>query len=302
MINLQPRDSIVTETTKARPPLFRALGSDEPPQTVTIAGTEYELAELYKHDSWAATARYRPKSTCGASGNARTEDVVCKFNRVQPIFGIPVSWLGKLLASREANAYRVFDSVAGVCEDPGPVEAGGKIHRNAVGHYFVEGHPLSLNEKVSATFFIELRQMLREIHEAGFAFVDLHKRENILVGEDGKPYLTDFQISFQTRNGLLWKWPPGNWLLKIFQQSDLFCLSKHVRKHQPEKINELDLQGFEHPPWWIRAHRLIAVPFRQTRRRLLSAIGVRDKSGRSASEEFAEHAFRCDQEHSHRAA
>lgn len=287
----------MTAKTKERPALFRALGNDEPPAAISIGGVAYEIAELYKHDSWAATARYRrqnPGVPCVAEPNT---DVVCKFNRVQPILGISVSWLGKLLAMREENAYRVFEDVDGVCEAAGPIEADGKVHQNAVGHYFVDGHPLANNEQVSQRFFFELRQMLREIHAAGFAFVDLHKRENILVGDDGKPYLTDFQISFQTRNGRLWKVPPGKWLLRIFQQSDLFCLSKHVRKHQPELIHQLDLQGFEQPPWWIKLHRMIAVPFRQTRRRFLSVIGVRDKSGRSASEAFAEHAFRCEQEH-----
>ena len=283
--------------TKDRPPLFRALGKNEPPAIVTIGGHEYELEELYKHDSWAATARYVPTSDAQDQ-----REVVCKFNRIQPIMGLPVSWLGRLLASREANAYQVFDAVPGVCEDAGEIVADGKVHRNAVAHFFVDGHPLATGEPLEETFLFELRQMLREIHAQGFAFVDLHKRENILVGDDGKPYLTDFQISFQTKNGALWKLPPGKWILKIFQQSDLFCLSKHVRKHRPDLMHQLDLQGFEEPPWWIKAHRMIAVPFRQARRKLLSLIGIRDKSGRSASENFAEHAFRCEQEQTRQAA
>ena len=45
-------------------------------------------------------------------------------------------------------------------------------------------------------------------------------------------------------------------------------------------------------PWWIRLHRLVGVPFRTCRRALLTALGIRSRSGRSSSEVFPELAHR----------
>jgi hypothetical protein len=45
-------------------------------------------------------------------------------------------------------------------------------------------------------------------------------------------------------------------------------------------------------PWWIRAHRCVAVPFRTVRRRLLTVLGIRSRSGHAFSEAFPEVAHR----------
>jgi hypothetical protein len=42
----------------------------------------------------------------------------------------------------------------------------------------------------------------------------------------------------------------------------------------------------------VRAHRLVARPFRELRRRLLVKLGVRSGKGRVETELFAEHALR----------
>ncbi len=48
-----------SQLVRPRPALFRALGRDEPPSVVTIGGEKHELIEIFKHDSWAATALTR---------------------------------------------------------------------------------------------------------------------------------------------------------------------------------------------------------------------------------------------------
>ena len=60
---------------RERPQLLRALGRSEPPLLVTVDGELYSRAEVFKHDSWAATASYR-------SADGRM--IVCKFNRQAP--------------------------------------------------------------------------------------------------------------------------------------------------------------------------------------------------------------------------
>lgn len=270
------------ETTRKRPPILRALGAQDPPLTIWFQGQEFGRREVYKHDSWAATALYV----------GTEEKLVCKFNRTQPIFGIPMSWLGRMLAHREANAYQRLMHVQGVPGGNVGVSDGQQEYVTAVAHGFVEGHPLQPGEEVGDAFFSQLKEVLQQVHAEGLAYVDLHKRENVLVGDDGRPHLVDFQISFQTRNKILWRLPPWSWVLRMFQASDEFCLAKHVRNHRPDQLAMLGLQQYTNPPWWIRMHRCVAVPFRQMRRKLLSWIRVRDRNGTATSEQFAEHAFR----------
>jgi hypothetical protein len=261
---------------KPRPPLFRALGAAEPPESVVVDGARYARVELFKHDSWAATALY-----AGAAGR-----IVCKFNRVQPVLGVPMAWLGRRLAEREHRALSRLADLPQIPKPLGPVYADGKRFRNAVARSFVAGHPLGKDERVGPQFFASLRKALREMHVRGIAYVDLHKRENVIVGDDGKPYLVDFQISFDATVPRL-RWVPG--LRAAFEQlcvGDLYHLEKHVRRAAADEYAPPEI------PAWLRLHRLVAVPFRQLRRRLLVARGIRTGRGAVASEVFAEDAVR----------
>ncbi|MEM7558838.1 MAG: hypothetical protein AAF394_06925 [Planctomycetota bacterium] len=272
-------------TVKQRPAVLRALGDCDPPQTVEIAGRVFEREDIFKHDSWAATALYR-------SQRDPEMRVVCKFNRTHPVFLLPMRWLGKLLAKREEFAFRELFDVAGIPQWSGVVRQDGIELTNAVAHEFVPGRPLKSNERVDDDFFLRLKTILEALHQAGFAYVDLHKRENVIVDVNGHPALIDFQISMQPTPKWIWKLPGMKSLLRLFQSTDRFCLYKHVRSCRADQIGLLGLSSYRRIPWWIRMHRMIAVPFRQTRRRLLAWLRIRNRAGASTSEYFPEHAFR----------
>ncbi len=281
---------------RPRPSLFRALGPQDPPEFIDIAGRQYRQQEVYKHDSWAATALYRDVDldTNTASLNLPAQHiVVCKFNRQYPILGLPMKWLGRRLARREQRALVKLQHIEGLPAACDSVYQAGEKLEYAVAHEYLPGHPLQANEQVNDAFFPELTRMLDELHAAGFAYVDLHKRENVLVGRDSKPKLIDFQVSFQPP-GRVTSWLPGYTILcELLQRTDRFCLYKHVRHHRPDLLPALGYESAQAPPWWIRLHRVVAVPFRQARRRLLTWLRIRDRSGKATSEQFAEHAFRC---------
>lgn len=283
-----------SSSVRSRPAMLRALGLDEPPHCVVIQGVSYERLEIFKHDSWAATALYKRINEQGES----PEKVVCKFNRIQSIGPIPMRWLGKRLAAREAFAYQQLHRLSGIPKGDDNVQhPNGRPMTHVVQHEFLEGHPLQENEPLADTFFPALKSLLQGVHEAGFAYVDLHKRENVLVLSDGSPGLIDFQISLHPLPRYLRLVPGMKWLHSMFRRSDDFCLSKHVSRLRPDQLSELGYPVQLELPWWIRIHRMVAVPFRQTRRKLLSLIRVRDASGRSGSERFAEHAFRTGTNH-----
>jgi predicted Ser/Thr protein kinase len=267
---------------RPRPALFRALGKHEPPVQVDIAGQVYRRAAIFKHDSWAATALY-----VSPSGN-----VVCKFNRRKSILGLPMRWLGRLLARRETRILGLLAGAVSVPRPRGPVLVAGRAAANAAAHDYVPGHPLRVGEAVNNEFFPRLRELLRNIHGRGIAYVDLHKRENILVGDDGRPYLIDFQISVAWPKPLRFLGFLQRALLRLLQRSDEYHLVKHVSLCRPDQVSLIARGLAAGRPWWIRLHRAFAVPFRWLRRRLLVVLGIRRGRGRAASEYFPEEAVR----------
>jgi len=61
-------------------------------------------------------------------------------------------------------------------------------------HDFVPGTDLHADLPLTAEFFGQLEKLFADLHERHVAYVDSNKRENILFGEDGRPWLIDFQI------------------------------------------------------------------------------------------------------------
>jgi len=169
----------------------------------------------------------------------------------------------------------------------GPVSAGEDVLDNAVAREYVVGHPLGNREPVDDHFFHKLERLLQGMHERRVVYVDLHKRENIIVTEAGEPCLIDFQIS------LLWpSWLPMGPLFKIFSRSDDYHLMKHWSRCRPDQCGFGHEELEERKPWWIRVHRQVARPVRELRRRILVKVGVRSGRGRVETEVFAEHALR----------
>jgi len=81
-------------------------------------------------------------------------------------------------------------------------------------------------------------------------------------------------------------------VLRLLQRSDDYHLLKHRVKHRPDQVGMSAAEFERLRPWWIRAHRCVAVPFRTVRRRLLTALGIRSKTGHAFSEAFPEVAHR----------
>jgi hypothetical protein len=255
---------------RQRPPLLRALGHAEPPAIVEVHGCRFRQVTVYKHDSWAATALY---------ADADGTHIVCKFNRIQPVFGIPMRWLGRWLAGRELRMLETLADEPHIPAPCGDVLICGRRAAHCVAHAFVPGRPLVRHMPLSPDFFPLLESLLERVHRRGIAYVDLHKRENVLVGEDGRPYLIDFQISLQ-----LPQQGPAGALLRMLQRCDAYHLAKHLRRRQIDQGMPVAAPRSAGRPWIIRLHRRIAVPLRTSRRQLLVWLGIRTAGGRAHTE------------------
>src|SRR5581483_11680614 len=109
-------------------------------------------------------------------------------NRQQGVAGLPLRWLGRLLARREEAVLRRLADLPNIPLCAGDVTVDGVKLPYAVAHDFIPGHPLGERERVGDNFFPDLLALLAEVHRRDIAYVDLHKRENVIVGADGRPY------------------------------------------------------------------------------------------------------------------
>jgi hypothetical protein len=196
-----------------------------------------------------------------------------------------------LLAAREQWFMARLAGIQGIPVGLGPVFVDGRPLPNAVAHEWIAGHALAEGERVDDRFFPMLTVILEAVHRRGVAHVDLHKRENLLVDDAGRPHLIDYQISFGLPTGGVSAFFLGG-LLRLLQRCDEYHLLKHRVKHRPDQIGLTLADMHRMRPWWIRAHRCVAVPFRTVRRRLLAALRIRSRTGHAHSEVFPEVAHR----------
>jgi hypothetical protein len=244
-----------------RPPLFRALGRHEPPAVIGINGRLFKRQQILKHDSWAATARY---------GDEEGELLACKFNRQYRLFILPMGWLGRLLGRRECKILRLMQHLDGFPRWAGPVTAEGKDCPNAVAHHWIHGTPFNpWTCVVDDRFFPRLWSMVEALHRQGIAYVDMSKWENILVGDDGKPYLIDYQIHFEWTGGWLL-----NWWLNWLQAADRYHLYRHWLRARPEQLPPEDRVLSKHRPSIVAFAEALGPPLRSLRRSVLQMAGI----------------------------
>jgi hypothetical protein len=206
-----------------------------------------------------------------------------------------MDWLGAALARREAWMLKELADQPAIPRWSGDVHVEGRLARNAVAHDWIPGHPLCTGEVVNDDFFPTLKALLAEMHRRGIAYVDLHKRENIIVGDDGRPYLIDFQISQSLPDLWVCKNLFTQPILWLLQKSDDYHLRKHEVMHRPDQAGMTEADLARSRPWWIRVHRLFAQPARALRRQLLVLLGVRSRGGRATTEVFPEDAVQAEQ-------
>ena len=161
--------SDTTAKGKPRPALFRALGHNEPPTEISADGQQYVQVNILKHDSWAATGMY-----CHADD--ASQKIIAKFNRQQSILGIPMKWLGRILASGEHTIMKVMDDEPTIAHSFDVIAIDGKPVHHVAAHRYIEGHPLTPNDRVSDEFFPTLKAGLEKLHARKIAYVDMNNR------------------------------------------------------------------------------------------------------------------------------
>jgi hypothetical protein len=231
---------------------MRALGRDDLPARLEVSGRTLHRLATAKHDFWAATGFYADDAGRRA---------VLKVYRTTRFAGTPLRWLGRWQCGREVAFYQHLADLSCVPALLGRVGDTGYLRA------FVAGHPLSHERPLPDGFWPRLDIAMHEVHRRGVAYVDSNKPENVLVGDDGHPYLIDFQIAW--RCGPRADHALGRWWLARLQREDLYHVLKHKRRFARESMTPTELESVRRRSLLIRAHRLINRPYRMVRRPLL---------------------------------
>ncbi|HZL36853.1 MAG TPA: hypothetical protein VFC78_16150 [Tepidisphaeraceae bacterium] len=242
---MEPNDSRAIDRTQHPDRIWywmRALGRDGLPDRVEVNGVTWHLARSVKHDFVAATGFY---------DDAAGQRVVLKIGRTASMFGLPMAWLGKWSCRREVHFYQKLADLPNIPRVLGTVGKTGFVHE------YVQGRPLCKDKPVPDGFFGQLMDLLAELHRRGIAYVDTNKPENILLGDDGRPHLIDFQISWDHRP-----------MLRHLQGSDIYHVLKHKKRLRRDELTEQELARVCRISWPIRLHRFIFKPWFYVRRRM----------------------------------
>jgi len=236
-----------------------ACGIGGLPKTAFIAGRQWMRVRTFKHDFFAATGLYEATDSITDSVNAPRR-IVLKINRIQSFLGFPLGWIGRYLKQRE---YRLLQRLQSLDQIP---QLLGEYGRNGFAYRYIEGRSLDEKPDLPDSFFDALKHLLEQIHRRGVCYLDFNKRGNILIGNDGRPYLIDFQISLMLqRRGF-------QWLCRRLQQEDHYHLLKHKRRLRPDLMTDSEKALSRRQSTAIRVHRFLTVPLRTLRRRLLGVL------------------------------
>jgi len=186
--------------------------------------------------------------------------IVKDFARSDRLFRTIV---GPLMIRREFGALAKLRGVEGI---PRLV---GKIDRYALAMEHVPGTSLADLEAgvLDAEFYAKMRRVVDTMHSRGVAHCDLRSRGNVMLGEDGLPYLVDFAACVFRGRGIN---PFFRWLFHQFVLADRNAIVRIKHRLSPELLTDNERAEASRPMPLERPARFIGHGIRNLTRKLLT--------------------------------
>ncbi len=149
------------------------------------------------------------------------------------------NFIGRFLIWREKKAYRRLRGVRGVP----------RLYRElgglALAFEEIQGGSLENLEKeaqLPEEFFKALRDLVTEVHERGLAHCDLKRAPNVLLGNDGRPYIVDWSSAILERE---FRFFPLTIIYRRFILDDFNAVTKLQLRHCPEKVSPAEKERYQ---------------------------------------------------------
>lgn len=157
--------------------------------------------------------------------------------------------VGRFLVWREKKAYRALKGMQGAPALYGVVEGLALVLEEIRGKS-IEG--LEKQERLPASFFEALRNLVETFHRRGLCHCDLKRAANVLIGKDGNPYLIDWSAAILERE---FRFFPASMIYERFLLDDRHAVIKFQLRHCPEAVSDKDLARYQHRSALERAVR-----------------------------------------------
>jgi len=224
------------------------------PEQLHIGETAYSIEKILKEDFFSVNILYR---------SAKGQRHVLKLSDFRFILGVFLRPLAALMSQHE---YRIYQRLAGI---EGIPTLGSRYGSRGYFHKYVDGKTLAewgRGSPLPDDFFDRLGAIVRQIHARRIFYADLNKRGNIIVGNDDKPHLIDFQIGMhfprlQGRLGVL-----SERLFEKLTREDVYHLYKLKRHFQPERLTAVESQLAQRSALGRGFNRFFGKPFRRVKR------------------------------------
>ncbi|MFC1677917.1 hypothetical protein ACFL3G_12765 [Planctomycetota bacterium] len=243
-----------------------ACGKKGLPKKIDISAGSYNLRKVLKHDFFAATALYELATPTNTTETRSPSRLILKMGRQQHFIGLPLRWLGKIICSHEIS---ILSRLSHLQQIPHILDRWGKT---GFTYEYIEGQTLDENKNLPDDFFDNLIELTRQIHQNNVVYVDSNKRNNLLLGDDGKPYIIDFQISQHFKQRPLFFKRFSSKLKHALQRADIYHILKHKRRICPHLLKPEEKIKSRRTGKLIDLHRMVATPFRKLRRRFLKLL------------------------------
>lgn len=132
-----------------------------------------------------------------------------------------VRWLARRLLAREARALLALVGTDGV---PQLIS----VSANRLERDYIVGVPMQEGKPGKIEYFHAAASLLRNLHRRGVVHNDLAKEPNLLVGQDGKPAIIDFQLAWSVKS--------RGRLFRVLAREDIRHLLKHKRTYCPQNL------------------------------------------------------------------
>ncbi len=229
------------------------------PARITIDGHDYDYEKVLKEDFFSVNVLYHHAG----------DRYVLKLSDFRFVFGFLLRPLAVLMSAHEYAIYRRIADIEGI------PALGPRLGRRGYLHHFIPGRTLAelaglpreqRGQDLPEDFFTRLGKTLKAVHGRRIFYADLDKRGNIILGDDGHPWLIDFQICLYFSPGR------GPWgrlkdrLLARLCREDIYHLYKQKRRYQPQLLSAHEIQLATRSGFSRHYNRWLGNPYRRVKR------------------------------------